>query len=137
MNATVSYRCEFEACYIQESELHAHRYRVEVTVDGPQRYQDYKQVIDYRTLAKFVHDVCPDKKYMVGANSTEEEFAVADAMKACGVAITYRPHPLTIESLCESLADELQDTLYRNEPGVRVVEIKLRETNDSFATWHI
>ena len=137
MNSTVSYRTEFESCYVQDEELHAHRYRIEVTVDGPQRYVDFGQIIDYKLLGKYVREVCPAGNFLIGSDSTVEECAVADALKACGISISYRSHKLTIESLCESLADELQDILHRHEPGVRVIEVKLRETNDSFATWSI
>lgn len=137
MNATVSYRCEFESCYVQNSQLNAHRYRLEVTVDSPQRYFDHGLIIDYRTLAQYVKAVCPDNHFLIGTDSTEAEVALADSMRLCGVAVSDRPHKLSIESFCESLADELQDTLNRHEPGVRVIEVKLRETNDSFATWTI
>ena len=137
MNATVSYRCEFESCYVQFGELHAHRYRIEVTVDGPQRYQDFGQVIDYRDLARYVKEICPNGQFLVGTDSTKSEQHVADSLEACGVPISHRSHRLSIESLCESLSNELQDILNRHEPGVRVTEVKLRETNDSFATWSI
>lgn len=137
MSATVSYRCEFESCYIQNSELHAHRYKLEVTVDGPSRYKNEGQVIDYKVLAKHVKSICPDKSFLIGTDSAQEEIAVAECMKVCGVPVTIRSHKLTIESLCESLACELQDLLNRHEPCVRVIEVKLRETNDSLATWKL
>ena len=135
MSATVSYRYEFEGAYVQNKQLNAHRYRIEVTVDGPQRYIDTKQIIDYRTLAQYVKAACPQDQFYIGSDSTPEEFELSEAMKKCGVGVSYRSHPLTIESFCESIANELQDTLNRHEPGVRVIEVKLRETNDSFATW--
>lgn len=135
MSATVSYRYEFEAAYVQNKQLNAHRYRIEVTVDGPQRYQDYKQIIDYRTLAEYVRSVCPSDHFLLGFDSTMSENELAECMKRCGVKVSVRSHPLTIESFCESIANELQDILNRHEPGVRVIEVKLRETNDSFATW--
>lgn len=135
MAATVSYRCEFEACYIQDSELHAHRYKIEVTVDSPEMYKNMGQVIDYRALAELVKSVCPDKHFLIGTDSAQEEIAVAECMKTCGVPVNYRSHRLTIESFCESMACELQDLLNRHHPCVRVIEIKLRETNDSLATW--
>lgn len=137
MNAIVSYRCEFESCYIQNSELHAHRYKLEVSVDSPERYKNYGKVIDYKVLAKHVRSICPDGSFLIGSDSTDQEKLVAECIKTCGVNVTYRPHVLTIESLCESLACELQDILNRHEPCVRVIEVKLRETNDSFATWQI
>lgn len=137
MNPTVSYRCEFESCYIQKAELHAHRYRIEVTVDGIDRYMQSGQIIDYRNLAKYVKQVCPDSTFLVGDDSTPEERGAAMCLKGCGVPVMERQHILTIESFCESLASELQDLLDRHEHGVRVIEVKLRETNDSFATWNI
>ena len=135
MSATVSYRYEFEAAYVQNQQLNAHRYRIEVTVDGPQRYADHQQIIDYRTLAEYVRSVCPRDQFLVGSDSSTSEIELAECMRKCGVSVSSRPHPLTIESFCESVATELQDVLNRHEPGVRVIEVKLRETNDSFATW--
>ena len=137
MSATVSYKCEFEAGYVQNSQFHAHRYRVEVTVDGPERYKNQGQVIDYHVLAKFVKEICPDKCFLIGTDAVQEEIAVAECLKTCGVSINYRPHRLTIESFCESLACELQDLLNRHEPCVRVIEVRLRETADSAATWNL
>lgn len=135
MSATLSYRTEFESCYIQDSELHAHRYKIEVTVDGERRYHTTGQIIDYKELATYVKSICPDKTFLTGMDSTPSEQAVAVCMKACSVPVMERPHQLTIESFCESLARELQDLLDRHAFGVRVVEVKLRETNDSYATW--
>ena len=135
MSATVSYRYEFEAAYVQNKQLNAHRYRIEVTVDGPQRYMDHSQIIDYRTLAEYVRSVCPNNQFLLGSDSTLSERELADCMRKCGVSVSNRSHPLTIESFCESIANELQDILDRHDPGVRAIEIKLRETNDSFATW--
>ena len=137
MSATISYRCEFESCYVQNSELHAHRYKLEVTVDGPELYKNTGQIIDYKILAKHVKSVCPEGAFLLGSDSLPEEQAVAVCLKVCHVPVMERPHKLTIESLCESLSCELQDVLNRHAPGVRVIEVKLRETNDSYATWHM
>ena len=137
MAATVSYRCEFEACYVQNSELHAHRYKIEVTVGSVTNYAATGQIIDYRVLAGFVKSICPDQQFLLGKDATPEETAVGMCLKACGVSVMHRSHTLSIESFCESLAAELQDILDRHEYGVQVIELKLRETNDSYATWSI
>lgn len=137
MSATVSYRTEFEAAYIEKRKLHAHRYRIEVTVDGPQRYEDSERIIDYNKLAKYVKQVVPDGKWLLSGEYTPEEFEVSKAMVHCKIPISTLPYPTSIERMCQGLADELQDLLNRHEPRVRVIELKLRETNDSFATWRL
>lgn len=134
--ATVSCRAEFESAYIRDGELNAHRYRIEVTVDGDGPYNQSGQVIDYRSLLKYVKRVVPDKCYLVSTTSTQFEQAAA-SIRDCGVTVHTVPHYLSIERICQGIADELQDILNRHEYGVRVVEVKLRETADCFATWSI
>lgn len=135
--ATVSCRTEFESAYIRDGELNAHRYRIEVTVDGDGPYNQSGQVIDYRSLLKYVKTVVPDKCYLVSTTSTQFEQEAASAIRNCGVIVHTVPYYLSIERICQGIADELQDILNRHEYGVRVVEVKLRETADCFATWSI
>ena len=97
MNSTVSYRTEFESCYVQDEELHAHRYRIEVTVDGPQRYVDFGQMIMRILKEQISHGAWFGRSINVRSMQVHGD----------------------------------------HEPGVRVIEVKLRETNDSFATWSI
>lgn len=137
MKATVTYRTEFEASYLQNSELHSHRYRVEVTVDGPQRHQDKGKVIEFKHLAQYVNQVVYDKYFLYGTDILPAERAVIDALKEAGVRCWPCTFPLSVENFCIDIADRLQIFLNKFEPGVRVSEVKLRETNDSFATWTV
>lgn len=135
MGATVSYRTEFEAAYIQNSELNAHRYKLEVTVGGDDRYASKQQVLDYKVLGEYVRRIVPDKHWLVSSDQSEKEKSVADMMRSFGIHVVTFPYPLCIERLCEGIAFELQDIFDRHEPGVHVTEVRLRETADSFATW--
>lgn len=137
MSTTVSYRTEFESCYIQRGELHAHRYRLEVTVDGPQRLEDYGRVIDFQKLASFVNRIKFDKTYLYSTHQTFQEKTLTDAMKGLEIPVLAFPGELSVEAFCAKIAEDLQDVLDQHTPGVRVIEVKLRETNDSFATWSI
>ena len=85
MGATVSYRTEFESSYLQNFELHSHRYRVEVTVDGPQRHQNKGKVIEFSHLAQYVNEVVYDKYFIYGTDILPDERPVVDALKAANV----------------------------------------------------
>lgn len=137
MIATVSYRTEFESSYLQTNELHSHRYRLEVTVDGPQRFEDHGRVIEFKQLAQYVKQISYDKQYLFGLNQTDNERSVMEAMRLAGVNIHLFTKELSVEMFAADIAERLQLILNTACPGVRVVEVKLRETNDSFATWHI
>lgn len=136
MPSTVSYKTEFEAAYIQDEELHAHRYRFEVTVCGPQRSEDHGFVIDYRTLGKYVNHISLQGCFLASESSENSSIAViANLIEQTGVTVHWFVPKISIEMLCEYLATKLQQLLDRNEPGIRVIEAKLRETNDAFATY--
>lgn len=137
MGATVSYRTEFEASYLQNCELHSHRYRVEVTVDGPQRHENKGKVIEFKHLADYVNQVCYDGYFLYGTDVLPAERPVIDALNNAKVKTWPCSFPLSVENFCIDIADRLQLLLNRFDPGVRVLEVKLRETNDSFATWTV
>lgn len=134
-NTTLSYRTEFEAAYVQGTELHAHRYKIEVTIGGPQHLADHGKILDYKILAAYVNSVCPHNTYLVSESATDAENEIAAVLRKLNVDVLTCPYPLSIEYMCEGIASELQDILYRHEPGLVVLEVKLRETNDSYATW--
>ncbi len=137
MSTTVSYRTEFESSYIQECELHSHRYRLEVTVDGPQRLKDHGRVIEFKDLARLVNQVTFDKMFLYSTKQSAQEKKVMEAINALGIPVYAFTCELSVESFCFKIARNLQSLLDEFEPGVRVIEVKLRETNDSFATWSI
>lgn len=135
MACTVSYRVEFESSYLLEGELHSHRYRLEVTVDGPQRLYDHGAVIDFKTLANHVKHVYYDKQFIYGNHQTNEELGVVNLLHQIGVSVYHIDNSLSVENFCIDIATRLQARLDQYDPGVRLIEVKLRETNDSFASW--
>lgn len=137
MGATVSYRTEFESSYLQNCQLHSHRYRVEVTVDGPQRHENKGKVIEFSHLAQYVNQICYGGYFLYGTDILPMERLVIDALKAADVHVWGLPFSLSVENFCIDIADRLQILLNKFEPGVRVLEVKLRETSDSFATWTV
>lgn len=135
MAATVSYRTEFECSYFQNLELHSHRYRIEVTVDGEQRRENNGKIIEFKYLAQLVNQVVFDKFFVFGTDVLPDERKVIDVMRSVGIKTWGCAYPLSVENFCKDIADRLQIVLTQSFPGVSVLEIKLRETNDSFATW--
>ena len=141
-NMTVSYRTEFESCYVQSGELHAHRYRVEITVDGPQRYEDTGRVIEFADLSRYLKEAVPDKKFLHHVSgelddTSRNENDLAASMQKCGVDVVLFDDIISVELLCTWIRDRVQFILDFERPGVRVIEVKLRETTESFATWSI
>ena len=135
MSATVSYRTEFECSYLQNLELHSHRYRIEVTVDGEQRSEDRGKIIEFSLLARMVKQIVFDGFFLFGTDVLPDERVVIDAMRQVGVKTWPCAYPLSVENFCSDIASRLQILLNIEATGVSVKEIKLRETNDSFATW--
>ena len=58
-------------------------------------------------------------------------------MKAYGIGVWLFDEPISVELLCTSIRDRVQCILDAEQPGVRVIEVKLRETTESFATWSL
>ena len=145
----VTQRDEFECSYIFEDiekgyELHSHRYRIEVTVSAPQRQLDFGMVIEFRKFKNLLKKVLPDGKFLYkSARESEDSYCckdpgirtVVEALEHLGIEIEAVTCDLTAESLCEFLANSIQRELNVHEPGVRVDNVKLRENNDSFASW--
>lgn len=141
---TLSYRCEFEAAYIQDG-LQSHRYKIEVTVGiDPMVESEYRpgyRIIDYRILGNIVRNNVPDKSflfgqwsYLDGANSAILD--LEDILKSLGVKTIHYSHPLEIEALCETISNNIQSDLDNSgREDVKVLEVKLRETSDSYTTW--
>lgn len=136
MSLTVSHRSEFESGYIQDHALQMHRYMVEITVDNPEKYEQGQVAIDYRDLARYFARIGFDGAVLINGNPTPAEKKIADAMVEYGIRVAQLPNEaISVEGICERIAIHMQYLLSQNEPGVRVLEVKLRETKDAYATW--
>ena len=134
MNMEVTKRLEFECCYVYRKEIHAHRYKLEVTVQGPQRFGDYGVVISFDNLLKYMKQVVPDKSFIYDtkeASGTYIGLAFQDyGYKAIGFDMS-----ISAENICNYLALSLQDILDVKEPGIQIIDLKLREDSNSFVSW--
>ena len=136
----VTQRLEFECCYISNRKLNAHRYRIEVTVSGEDRYLEDGVVIEFTKFREYIQHVVPAGKFVVGKfgySGESEELAVRDvsrAMANCGI-LTQEYAEASCERMCEEIAHQLQQEFYIAEPGLIVEEVKLREDSQSFAVW--
>lgn len=135
MPSQVTHRMEFECCYLINKDVNAHRYRLEVTVEGPQRFEDFGSVIEFSKLREYVKSVVPDKSFLIDTSTENLGRDVGFMLGTRGVSVRAYSFQLSAENLCSNIGKQLQSILDSEEPGVTVVEVKLRENNDSFASW--
>lgn len=130
----VTKRIEFECCYIQNHQIEAHRCKLEVTVDGPQRFEDFGRVITYENLQKYLNVIVPDKTFLYQWHD-EKSIAVARAFVDAGCRTLPFEFEISAENLCDYFVKFLQDILDVKEPGITVLEMKFREDNNSYVSW--
>lgn len=132
----ITQKREFECCYISETGLNAHRYRIDVTVSGNQRYVDTGQVISFEQLSEYIRMAVPDKYWVYGEASSLDILNVVAAIKTCKIPTWSLPVvSVSCEKLCERIASKLQLMLDQFEPGVIVEQVKLVENSTSYALW--
>lgn len=131
----VTQRIEFECCYIFYGNLEAHRCKLEVTVEGPQRFQDLGVVISYEQLRNYMKQIVPDKAFVYCDRDYNYGVVIAEAFDKVNCRTKSYPFAISGENLCKHFVDELQDTLDHHEPGIRITSMKLREDNNSFVSW--
>lgn len=139
-NVCVTVRTSFEAFYIDlnDTGLNCHDYKLEVTVDGRQRYIDNGEVIKFEDLRGLVNRVVPDKCYLTPSDiDTNEsqlislELTLANYLKVC----TVKCKKITAETLLSAIVSKIQSILNVEYPGVTVQNAKLRENSNSFVSW--
>lgn len=140
MSLTVTQRVEFECGYLIElngqKQVQSHRYNLEVTVSGNQRFEDNGYVIEFETLKKILKSCVPNNKFLFTKNqdyTLPGERNIADIFDLFGYLseqVNFRP---TCENLLIWITDRIQDILDIREPGVRIENAKLRESSTSYA----
>lgn len=140
MSLTVTQRVEFECGYLIElngqKQVQSHRYNLEVTVSGNQRFEDNGYVIEFETLKKILKSCVPNSKFIFTKNqdyTLPGERNIADIFDLFGYLseqVDFRP---TCENLLVWITDKIQDILDIREPGVRIENAKLRESSTSYA----
>lgn len=135
MSVEVTCKIEFECCYLVDTELNAHRYQFEVTVNGRQRLQDNGTVIEFETLHHAMKEVAPRNAFLFDTSSNNVGRDIAFIMGQRGVKVVGVGFPLSAENICSHLVYELQDNLNKLNPGVTVTYAALRETPKSYVSW--
>lgn len=137
----VSQRSEFECVYLFKSstgeyQLNAHHYKVEVSVTGPQRYEDNKFIISFEDLKQRLDRCLPKNGYIFDAQDADiPAYRLMNAMEGLHIKLYGFMSPVSTESIAANIAETLQISLDSAYPGVTVQELKLRETGESLVTW--
>lgn len=117
--------------------LHGHSYKLEVTVQGPQN-DGWGMVIDFKKLKKCMEEIVPDHRYIYNAKeSSEIEKDLVEVLKKHDIKFQGMPFDTTAENMVKYFAEMIEQSLQNNYgyPGVKVVEAKLWETSNSYATY--
>lgn len=143
-NTLVTQRDEFECAYVmaigdEPPILHSHHYRVEVSVSGDQRLEDHNVIIEFDEFKKLIKSVLPDNAFVYNStdSGSDVEHSIAKTMIDCNIKVVKYDFTPSAENLVMYLATILQQLLNKCAPGVTVIEVKLRETANSFATWSL
>lgn len=134
MNMEVTKRVEFECCYIYNQQIEAHHCKLEVTVEGPQRFHDSGTVIAYEDLSRYMRHLVPHKAFLYWDKDTDG-IHVSRAFADAGCRVESYSFPISAENLCSYFATTLQSTFDVKEPGIRILDLKLREDNNSYVSW--
>ena len=134
MDIEVTKRIEFSCCYIQNHQIESHHCKLEVTVSGPQRFQDFGRIITYEDLQRLLRKVVPDKSFLFKVDD-EASSQVADAFTSAGCKTQSYNFDISAENLCKYFAETLQEVLNIVEPGIVIHNMKFREDNNSYVSW--
>lgn len=138
-NSTVSQRVEFSCSYLVKNTgkygytLQGCRYLVEATVKNSIN-EDSPVVIEFKQLKAHLSAAVPDNAFLFYHGDSLAQHIAAE-LDPLGVSVKAYSTTVSAEIICETIAMRLQSLLDTYDPGVLVVEVKLRENSDSFATY--
>jgi 6-pyruvoyltetrahydropterin/6-carboxytetrahydropterin synthase len=125
----VTKHVEFESCHrlVKYSgpceRMHGHTYKLQVTVEGVPDTRADGLVIDFKDLKKIINEVVVDKVDHQDLNEVMvKEFAFADDVNT------------SCENMIIAFWYALDHHISENFEGVKLQELKLWETTNSFAT---
>lgn len=115
--------------------LHGHTYKIEVTVEGPQK-EPFGMVMDFKDLKKAIKAIVPDHKFVY---FFEDEISkdIAQVLQKHDIECQVYPFMTTAEYMAPQFGAMINNYI-QNEMGfkdVEVVEVNLWETSNSHATW--
>lgn len=147
---TVTQRSSFECCYLTTADstigkclLNCHDYRVEATVYDPD-FCASDMVISFKALKQLLDQCLPDHKFIYKKAEDWELYydthklskIISDAFRdnARSDMVLCVDFDISCESLANYIAILLDNKLQKYN-GVRLKELRLKESNDSIATW--
>lgn len=116
--------------------LHGHTYKIEVTVEGPQK-EPWGMVMDFGDLKKAIKENTPDHKFVYCTEGDPLSSEISQVLVKHNIDHLAMPCMTTAENMVGYYAECIDDYI-KNELGykdVDVVEVKLWETTNSYATW--
>ena len=78
--------------------------------------------------------IVPDRAFVYDEND-KDCCKVAGAFLDAGCIAYNYSFPISAENLCKYFAETLQNILDTREPGIRILDLKLREDNNSYVSW--
>jgi 6-pyruvoyltetrahydropterin/6-carboxytetrahydropterin synthase len=118
--------------------IHGHSYQLEVTVSGEPRndpsHPKHGMVMDFSDLKKIVNEtiVGPlDHALLLNGNSPHKNIPQLDQNFEKVLFVEYQP-------TCENMLLDFKDRIINRLPSsVKLVNLKLKETPNSFAEWSV
>ena len=118
--------------------LHGHTYKIEVTVEGPQNSNYFDMVMDFSNLKQAIKANVPDHRfiYKIGDKIGEE---IAEVLSKNNIEYVGYSFQTTAENMVSWFARTINFYIQHDQHNedVEVVEVKLWETTNSYATWRI
>lgn len=140
----VTQRDEFECTYLMPLDdeghavLRAHRYRVEFTVASKSTLTDGQDVlIDFDKLSNYIKYILPNRSFLYNrsAYGTSAENSIAAEYAKYKIPVVGYMFTPSAENLADHFARKLQEVFDSRFENIEVVEVKLRESTHSYATW--
>lgn len=140
---SVTQKCEFECMYFFLDDqgyvrLNPRRYRLEVTVDSPDRSRQNGYVLAFADLHRYMVKCVPHDEFVYNANTTtltrfNEKFK--QIIASTPIKVFEMQQPVCAETLLTAIIQKLQHTLNSTEPGVVVTDAKLYENSNSYVSY--
>lgn len=115
--------------------LHGHSYKIEVTVEGPQT-EPWGMVVDFKDLKEAIKECVPDHKF-VYCEADEISKDIATVLAKHNIECQVYSFMTTAENMVKYYAETIEKYIQRSlgYEYVEVIEVKLWETTNSYATY--
>lgn len=138
-------RCEeFEMAHVLDGynggcgSVHGHSYKIEVTVEGPKHQDNFGMVMDFKELKQAIQQFIADHKWAYNTLKTSGlEYEITEVIKKYDKRLQPFDFVTSAENMVSWYAEHIdkyiKEVLHYSD--VDVVEVKLWETTNSYATW--